>query len=156
MIAKAKTSRTGPQPMKHHATLLPLLIASLLAGRSWSGGPEASSPPAAGEPQASSAKREYDAIFSDILTSLPQEKRALVDSAHGAKGNPVATAASADPGKGKPTEAEKDKARKEAEAKRSQALQTLPPEVKARVDKAISDLDNRRKEKQAEFKELNK
>jgi hypothetical protein len=142
--------------MKLRTALLPLLITALLTGRSWSDGTEPPAQPATGESQASSAKQGYDAIFSDILKSLPQEKRALVDSAHGAKGKAVPAAASADPGQGKPTEEEKDKARKEAEAKRTQALQTLPPEIKARVDKAITDLDNRRKEKQAEFKELDK
>lgn len=140
--------------MKLPAPLLPMLIAALLAGRAFGDGAEPPAKPATGETQASSAKQDYDAIFSDILKSLPQEKRALVDSAHGAKGN--AAAASANPGQGKPSEEEKDKARKAAEAKRSQALQALPPEVKARVDKAITDLDNRRKEKQAEFKELDK
>jgi hypothetical protein len=142
--------------MKLPTALLPLLIATLLAGTSWSEGAEPPAQPAAGESQASSAKQNYDAIFSDILKSLPQEKRALVDSAHGAKGSAVAAAVQAEPAKGRPTEEEKEKARKDAEAKRSQALQALPPEVKARVDKAISDLDNRRREKQAEFKELDK
>ena len=142
--------------MKPTATHHPMLIAALLAGRAWCGqGAEAPAKAATGGNQASSAKQDYDAIFSDILKSLPQEKRALVDSAHGAKGN-AAAAVPADPGQGKPSDEEKDKARKAAEAKRSQALQALPPEVKARVDKAISDLDNRRKEKQAEFKELDK
>jgi len=99
------------------------------------------------EAPAATAKQDYDAIFSDILKSLPQDKRALVDSAHGAKGNAAVPA---------PGPVDPDAARKAGEAKRSQALQALPPEVKARVDKAISDLDNRRKQKQAEFKELEK
>jgi hypothetical protein len=142
--------------MKPNATLLPMLIAALLAGRAWCGeGAEAPAKTATGGNQASSAKQDYDAIFSDILKSLPQEKRALVDSAH-AKGNSASASDPADPGKGQPTEEEKDKARKDAAAKRSKALEALPPEVKARVDKAISDLDNRRKEKQAELKELDK
>jgi cell pole-organizing protein PopZ len=132
---------------------LPLLLAALLAGEAWSGGGAEPAKPAAGEAGAPSARQDYDAIFSDILKSLPQEKRALVDSARDAKGN--GNAAKADP-KGPPTEEEKEKAREEAKAKRSKALEALPADVKARVDKAITDLDNRRKEKQAEFKELNK
>ena len=143
--------------MNLRTPLLALLIATLLTGRSWSdGGAVPPANPATGESQASSAQQKYDAIFSDILKSLPQEKRALVDSAHGAKGNAVSAAGTANPGQGKPTEEEKDKARKEGEAKRSQALQGLPPDIKARVDKAITDIDNRRKQKQAELKELDK
>ena len=59
--------------MKLPATLLPMLIATLLAGRAWSGdGAEPPAKPATGETQASSAKQGYDAIFSDILKSLPE------------------------------------------------------------------------------------
>jgi hypothetical protein len=139
--------------MNLRTALTPLFFAALVAARSWADGAaaEPARKPAASGSQAAPAKpaspkQDYDAIFSDILKSLPQDKRALVDSAHGAKGNAAPAAGPADP----------DAARKAGEAKRSQALQTLPPEVKARVDKAITDLDNRRKQKQAEFKELEK
>ena len=146
--------------MNLRTALNPLFIAALLAGligrtRADDAGAQGAGaqPPAKpvtteSHPSADKAadKRNYDAIFSDILNSLPQDKRALVDSAHGAKGNAVPATGPADP----------EAARKAGETKRSQALQALPPEVKARVDKAISDLDNRRKQKQAEFKELEK
>jgi len=135
--------------MNLRTSLIPLSFAALLTAKTWADDAVAQTQakPAATETHAASAKQSYDAIFSDILKSLPQDKRALVDSAHGAKGNAAAPATGpADP----------DAARKAGEAKRSQALQALPPEVKARVDKAISDLDNRRKQKQAEFKELEK
>lgn len=141
--------------MNLRTALNPLFIAALLTGlmgRTWADDAGAQ-PPAKpvkteSHPSADKAtdKQNYDAIFSDILKSLPQDKRALVDSAHGAKGNAAPATGPADP----------EAARKAGEAKRSQALQALPPEVKARVDKAISDLDNRRKQKQAEFKELEK
>ncbi len=147
--------------MNLRIALLPLTFPALLAISTWADdagaqakarlvlGPkgEALGKPAATETHAATAKQDYDAIFSDILKSLPQDKRALVDSAHGAKGNAAVPA---------PGPVDPDAARKAGEAKRSQALQALPPEVKARVDKAISDLDNRRKQKQAEFKELEK
>ncbi|MBW8889631.1 MAG: hypothetical protein JF616_17890 [Fibrobacteres bacterium] len=138
--------------MNLRIAFLPLSIAALLTTATWADDP-ASTPaqqpakPAATESHAATAKQDYDAIFSDILKSLPQDKRALVDSAHGAKGNAAVPA---------PGPVDPDAVRKAGEAKRSQALQALPPEVKARVDKAISDLDNRRKQKQAEFKELEK
>jgi hypothetical protein len=144
--------------MNLRTVLNPLFIAALLGGttgRTWADDAGALATPkpakpvtAESHPSADKAtdKQNYDAIFSDILKSLPQEKRALVDSAHGAKGNAAPAARPAD----------SEAARKAGEAKRSQALQALPPEVKARVDKAISDLDNRRKQKQAEFKELEK
>lgn len=151
--------------MNLRTSILPLLFAALMAGEVWSEGEAAPAAPKHESPakpaaasQASSAKQDYDAIFSDILKSLPQEKRALVDSAHGAQGNGNAGNGNGNGNTDKAgnSDAEKDKARKAGEAKRAQALQALPPEVKARVDKAISDLDNRRKEKQAEFKELEK
>ena len=138
--------------MNLRTTLILLAFAALLSGRTWAddaGAPPPAKPtkPAATETHPATAKQDYDAIFSDILKSLPQDKRALVDSAHGAKGNAAVPV---------PGPADPEAARKMGEAKRSQALQALPPEVKARVDKAISDLDNRRKQKQAEFKELEK
>lgn len=139
--------------MNFRTALILLAFATLLTGGTWAddvgaaGARQAPKPAATDTHPASSAKQNYDAIFSDILKSLPQDKRALVDSAHGAKGNAAVPA---------PGPADSDAARKAGEAKRSQALQALPPEVKARVDKAISDLDNRRKQKQAEFKELEK
>ena len=145
--------------MNLRTTLGTLLFAVLMAG--WSRADEGAtganpSAPAAAAEKPASAKQEYDAIFSDILQSLPQDKRALVDSAHGAKGAGPHAAPPANPGNGKPTEEEKEKARQAAKAKRSEAIQALPPEMRSRVDKAITDLDNRRKEKQAELKELGK
>jgi hypothetical protein len=135
--------------MNLRIALLILSSAALSTGKAWADDAGAQPPPkpAATETPAATAKQSYDAIFSDILKSLPQDKRALVDSAHGTKGNAAVPA---------PGPVDPDEARKKGEAKRSQALQALPPEVKARVDKAISDLDNRRKQKQAEFKELEK
>lgn len=143
--------------MNLRTPLSPLLFAALTAGGSWAGDGSAPPPPAAPAETPASAKQDYDAIFSDMLNSLPQEKRALVDSAHGAKGNGAQAAKPENPGNGKkPTEEEKEQARQAAKAKRAEAIQGLPPEVRARVDKAITDLDNRRKEKQAEFKDLDK
>ena len=112
------------------------LMTALLMGRVWAdGNQEPAAPPAP-----AAAKQEYDALFSDILKSLPAGQRAQVDSAQAAKSKdkPVDPAA----------------AREAAKAKREKALGELPPEVKARVDKAITDLENRRKEKAAELKEL--
>lgn len=103
----------------------------------------------AGAPAAKAAdpKQTYDALFTDIVANLPQEKRALVDSAHGAKGKAVTPPARpADP----------EAAKQAAKEKRDKALQELPPEVKARVDKAINELDTRRKEREAELKDLGK
>jgi hypothetical protein len=137
-------------------TLLLILAAAaaLPAGRAWADDAANPSAPAeaakTGTPPADAAKAGsapgYDALFSEILKALPQEKRALVDSARGAQGNGVPPAGAATA----------EEARKAAADKRSRAMQSLPPEIKARVDKAISDLDARRKEKQAEFKDLDK
>jgi hypothetical protein len=125
----------------------PALMALLLSIPVWADGKPEAAPPAAEAKAAAApaAREEYDALFSQILKGLPQDKKALVDSAQGAKAKSGETPMAADP------QALKDA----AAAKRSQALKDLPPDVKARVDKAITDLDNRRKAKEAEFKELN-
>lgn len=125
------------------------LLSALLMGRAWAGGNQESALPAAlfqaeaAAPEgAKTPGQEYDALFSDILKTLPAGQRAQVDSAEAAK---------ADKEKPKP---DPDAAREAARAKREKALGELPPEVKARVDKALTDLEIRRKEKAAELKEL--
>jgi hypothetical protein len=96
--------------------------------------------------EASSNRKAYDALYSDILKTLPQEGKSKVDSARGRD-------AKAGLKQAKPTLSAED-VKKDALEKRKKELDELPPEVKARVDKVLSGLDNRRKEKQTEFKEL--
>ncbi len=105
-------------------------------------------PPAeAAKPDAANRKT-YDNLYSEILKTLPQDGKAKVDSAHGAEA------------KAKGQQAVKPKTPEDIQKtiadKRNQEMEALPPAVKARVDKALSDLDNRRKEKALEFKELEK
>lgn len=121
-----------------------VLSMALLTGWAWADGNSAPVPPSEiGEPQPTAPHQEYDALFSDILKALPSAQRAQVDSAQGAK-TKEKDIPKTDPAA----------AREAAKAKREKALGELPPEVKARVDKAITELDNRRKEKAAELKEL--
>jgi hypothetical protein len=123
------------------------LAAALLLGKARAEDSQPAKATGAPAPNAADPKQSYDALFTDILKTLPQEKRALVDSAHGAKGKAVTPPARpADP----------EAAKKAAKEKRDKALQELPPEVKARVDKAIQDLDTRRMQREAELKELGK
>jgi hypothetical protein len=98
----------------------------------------------AAEPSAN--RKAYDALYSDIIKTLPQDGKSKIDSARGREAKPDSKQS------GKSRSAEELK--KEAFEKRKRELEDLPPEVKARVDKVMSDLDNRRKDKQAEFKEL--
>lgn len=98
------------------------------------------------EEKAAANRKAYDALYSDIVKNLPQEGKIKVDSAHGREA------------KNLPEQAGNIKTREDLKRdvveKRKKELSELPPEVKARVDKVLSNLDNRRKEKQAEFKEL--
>lgn len=90
-------------------------------------------------------RKTYDALYSDIIEALPLDGKVKVDSARVQSG----------PGKVKPADPQ-EKSAKSMEEKRNRALEELPPAVKARVDKVISDLDTRRREKDSEFKELKK
>jgi hypothetical protein len=69
-----------------------------------------------------------------------------IDSARGRAAAPQTQPSSV------PAPAEERK--KEAVEKHKKNLDDLSPEVKARVDKAVKDLEKRRKEKKTEFKEL--
>lgn len=126
--------------MKPSLPFKPALFAALLMGGAWAdGNQEPVAPPA---PAAAAPQQTYDALYSDILQSLPAGQRAQVDSAQGAKDKQE---------KDKP---DPEAAKAAAEAKRAKVLSELPPEVKSRVDKAIKELDKRRTEKAAELKEL--
>jgi hypothetical protein len=94
---------------------------------------------AAGENGApdSSRRETYAALFSELLRSLPPEKRAMVDSA--APTMPGAQAAEA------------SKASKRAE--NAPGPDNLAPDVQEKVEKAISAMGERKK-KALEFKEL--
>lgn len=130
------------------------VMKTLLAGLLWSGLAAAQDGSAAGDtspksqPKAEApAKREaYDALYSDIIRTLPQEGKSKVDSARGRERKPETKSGNQAPDPGE--------IKREALEKRKRELDELPPDVKARVDKALSDLDSRRREKQTEFKEL--
>ena len=96
----------------------------------------------------SSAKnrKAYDALYSDIFKALPQDGKLKVDSARGRDPKTESPQAS--------STLTLEELKKNALEKRKRERDELSPEVKARVDKVLSGLDNRRKEKQAEFKEL--
>ncbi|MEO7423985.1 MAG: hypothetical protein ABI036_02295 [Fibrobacteria bacterium] len=96
--------------------------------------------------EASANRKAYDALYTDILKTLPQEGKSKVDSARGRDAKAEL--------KQPKTTLSAEEVKKDALEKRKKELDELPPEVKARVDKVLSDLDNRRKEKQTEFKEL--
>jgi hypothetical protein len=139
--------------MRKQSILNAFILGLTLSGSatlSWAGenaadrdGPAASKAPAE---TTSPNRKAYDALYSDILKTLPQEGKSKVDSARGKE----TAAASKQAGAARTL----DEIKKDALEKRKKELDELPPDVKARVDKVMSDLDNRRKEKQTEFKEL--
>jgi hypothetical protein len=130
------------------------VMKTLLAGLLWSGlaaaqegaAAEDSSPKSQPKAEAPAKREAYDALYSDIIRSLPQEGKSKVDSARGRERKPESK-----PGKQVP---DPEELKRNALEKRKRELDELPPDVKARVDKALSDLDSRRREKQTEFKEL--
>lgn len=104
--------------------------------------------PAAREEKADVAPaRGYDEIFGEILQNLPEKSRAKVDSARAKAEGPAA--APAGPAAGNLPDPER-------KGSREKALEKLAPEVKARVEKAIRDLETKRRERALEFKELEK
>lgn len=135
--------------MRNAALMKTLLAGLMLSGlaAAQDGAPaEDSSPKTQSKAEAPAKRQAYDALYSDIIRTLPQEGKSKVDSARGRERKPEAK-----PGKPVP---DPEELKRNALEKRKRELDELPPDVKARVDKALSDLDSRRREKQTEFKEL--
>ncbi|MDB5048824.1 MAG: hypothetical protein JWO30_1895 [Fibrobacteres bacterium] len=121
-----------------------LLLAGLVAAQAKPAAPEKTIPPKDKvEPQTANRKA-YDALYSDIIKTLPRDGKAKVDSVRGRDTQPKQTVNPRTP----------EDVKKKHFEKRKKELDELPLEVKARVDKVLIDLDNRRKEKKTEFKEL--
>lgn len=127
-------------------TLLAGLILSGLAAAQDGSAAKDSSPKSQPKADAPAKREAYDALYSDIIRTLPQEGKSKVDSARVRERKPES-------GPGKPAP-DPEELKRNALEKRKRELDDLPPDVKARVDKALSDLDSRRREKQTEFKEL--
>jgi hypothetical protein len=136
--------------MKTRFALIALLLSGFACAQDKAPDRGAAAQPNAEAPQAdpgSAANRKaYDALYSDILKTLPQEGRSKLDSARGRTARPQAAPAA--------VPLPSQEVSKEALERRKKDLEDLSPEVKARVDKALKDLEKRRKEKKAEFKEL--
>jgi len=136
--------------MKTRCLLISLLFAGFACAqdaasdRNGTAQPKAETP--LSDPASAANRKAYDALYSDILNTLPQDGRSKIDSARGRAASPQARPAA--------VPLPSAEAGKEALEKRKKDLEDLSPEVKARVDKALKDLDKRRKEKKAEFKEL--
>ena len=127
-------------------TLLAGLMLSALAAAQDGAAAGDSSPKSQPKAEAPAKREAYDALYSDIIRTLPQDGKSKVDSARGRERKPETK-----PGKQIP---DPEELKRDAVEKRKRELDDLPPDVKARVDKALSDLDSRRREKQTEFKEL--
>jgi hypothetical protein len=108
------------------------------------------------------SQAKYDGLFSEILKNMPEADRAKVDSARKAEALPPKAAAAQRAAAEKKAAKQAAKADKAAEkaadklAKAAEKAEDLPPSVKQKVEKAISDIEKRKAERKAEFKELDK
>ncbi len=121
--------------------------AALLAAASVFGGEPSRVPDSPAVQAESAPSRGYDEIYGEILQNLSGQSRAKVDSARTKAESPAKVPEEA--AAAKRTEPERG-------GKREKALEKLAPEVKARVEKAIRDMETKRRERELEFRELEK
>ncbi len=95
--------------------------------------------PAGGE----TADIQTDAIFDEILQSLPTEAKEQVDSA---KRTSAATESA-------PVSSQSQEMSAERLRQREQALEELPEELRNQVEKAIGQIESAAEQRQMEFKE---
>ena len=95
------------------------------------------------KPQADSHKISTEKIFNEIMQSLPQEKKKQVESA----------SKILDQNQNEVTAEERERNIKE---KKQVMIQELPEEIRVKVERAISETDNRIKERQMQLKDLKK
>jgi type IV secretory pathway VirB10-like protein len=93
-----------------------------------------------------SAKQSGDAIFDDIMQSLPSNVKAKLDTIPTVKPNSTTR-------QSKPIDEEK---KNEILKNRNEQLNSLPPELKAKVEKAMKDIDKQKHERAMKFKESRK
>lgn len=130
-------------------TCLVAVGTALLAASSVFGGEPSREPDSPAVQAASTPARGYDEIYGEILQNLPEQSRAKVDSARTKAESPATVPVEAEAEAGKRAEPERV-------VKREKALEKLAPEVKARVEKAIRDMETKRREREMEFRELEK
>jgi hypothetical protein len=98
------------------------------------------------------SKKDYDALYHQILQNLPEKSLLKVDSARGGgfQRSPESLHQNLSDlnSKGKV-----DPLSENVRADRERALGKLDPEIKLRVEKAIQAIENRKKERELEFKE---
>jgi hypothetical protein len=121
-----------------------LVLAGFSAAQDKSAVPDIPSRPGEKVEAKSANRKAYDALYSDIIKTLPRDGKAKVDSARGLDAKPERTEVPRSPEDGK----------KKAHGNHKKELDELPPDVKARVDKVLIDLDTKKKVKKTEFKEL--
>jgi len=99
----------------------------------------------AGSPaQDSTQRKSYASLFAEILSDLPPENRAKVDSA--AVPRPAVDEAAA-------SKAKESREGEQAAEANQKGLETLPVDIRERVEKAVVNLEERKK-KGLDFKEL--
>jgi hypothetical protein len=92
-----------------------------------------------------------DAIFDEIMQTLPPEMKARVDSASAGK-----KIDSKNPGKASARSPAGTQKQPPQTGDRDAAVQQLPEDVRVRVEKAISDIDLMNQDRQIQFKDYEK
>ena len=115
------------------------LVLSAAAG-SFAGGEKAS--------EQKNALRNADAIYNEIMLSLPPEMKARIDSSRSSQKAGRAETTNADSAKRALDLQEK------AREQKARYLEELPLELRQQVEKAMQEMEQRQKERELEFKEM--
>ncbi len=90
-----------------------------------------------------------DEIFDEIMQSLSVDVKAEIDSA--SKGNGRRVEPKEKPGSG--LSVQKDRLNDQTGSQAGHVLENLPDEVRRRVEKAMTEIEKRQKERRMQFKE---
>lgn len=94
--------------------------------------------------------RKADAIFNEIMLSLPKDMKARIDSARTILNKKEDTAGAADSLK------HADKPENTAQEQKAKPPEELPYELRQQIENAIREIDKRQNERVIELKEMKK
>jgi hypothetical protein len=101
----------------------------------------------AGEGEKNTLQRA-DAIYNEIMMTLPQEMKAKIDSSKTAMEANKKGAGSVDTAKNM------QKLQEKAREQKARRLEELPLELREQVEKALQEMEQRQMERKLEFKEM--
>ena len=94
--------------------------------------------------------RKADAIYNEIMLSLPKDMKARIDSARTILNKKEATAGAADSLK------HADKPENKTQEQKAKPPEELPYELRQQIENAIREMDKRQNERVIELKEMKK